>query len=111
MIENRVGQRHPAPALIDSGQCNVRAGNLKDRISRHQGGCVPVRPESEVDKVQHWRRAGCLRESRGVSGGCSLHVWRFYRRGIDLLGAERAVTAQAFMEVTRVSRPVARLTS
>src|SRR5438132_9697985 len=44
-IDYRIGQRHPTPALINSGQGNICVIHLKDRISRYERGGVAVRPE------------------------------------------------------------------
>src|SRR5580693_7728061 len=45
-IDNRVGQRHSAPALIGSGKGNVGALNIEHRVTRNQGCSVAVGPEA-----------------------------------------------------------------
>ena len=35
-IEHRIRQCHPAPALVDSSQRDVRVSHVQNRIARHQ---------------------------------------------------------------------------
>src|SRR2546426_11850271 len=48
-IKHRIRQRHPAPALVDSGQGHVFIGNIEYGIARYQRSSVAVGTETEVD--------------------------------------------------------------
>src|SRR5437879_6626829 len=46
-IDNRIGQRHPTPALVNSGQGDICVSNLQDPIPGYQGGSVAIRPQTQ----------------------------------------------------------------
>src|SRR5579862_9250120 len=52
-IDYGIGQRHPTPALVDAGQRNVCVVDLENRVSWYQGGGVAVRPETQMNEVEH----------------------------------------------------------
>ena len=81
-----VGQCHAAPPLVGPGQRDVCVGNVEDRISGHKRRRVAVRPQSQVDEVEHRWRTGEILESPGVAVGSGLQVGCFHRHGMELFG-------------------------
>src|SRR5712692_5503189 len=65
-IDDGIGQRHPPPALVNSGHCDISIGDVKDRISGNQTGGVAVRSEAQVNDIEDGWGAGDLQESSRV---------------------------------------------
>src|SRR5205807_6340747 len=75
-IDYCIGQRHPPPALVNSGQSDICVADVKDRISGYQGSGVAVRPQAQVNEVEDRWGAGDLQESSGMGLGCGFQVGR-----------------------------------
>lgn len=94
-IEDGIGQGHTPPPLVRPGGRNILVRDIKSRISRHQRGGVAVGTETQVDEVQHRRRAGDLPESQSVAPGRGLQVFLIHRHGVDSFGRQRRTFEQA----------------
>ena len=107
-VDDREGQRHPAPALVGAGHRDVRVGDIEDRISRHQRCGVAVRAEAEMNEVEHGRRARHLLQRLGILLGRTIEVGCLDRHRMDVVGAQRRMIEQAFAQMREVSVRIGR---
>ena len=89
---------------MDAGHRHVRVGDIEYWVSGHQRGRVAVRAETEVDKIEHGRRAGeSPREPWHTASAAASRSLAFHRHGMDLLRAQRSMLKQAFAQVSEIA--------
>ena len=57
-IENRIGQRHAPPSLVNSRERHICIFDLEDRVPRHERSRMAVGSKSQVNQIEHRRRTG-----------------------------------------------------
>ncbi len=97
-IDDRIRQRHPAPALIRARYGNVCIGHVEHRIAGHQRRGVAIGAEPEVHQVEHRRRAAQGTQRRGIAPRRGRCIGGFYGHCVQCGPAPTASSRAAFRE-------------
>ena len=68
---------------------NIDIGDIQHWITRHEGSRMPVRPEVQMDEVEHRRIARDCPESIGISNGGGREIGQFHGHGVNMFRPQR----------------------
>ena len=102
-IDRGIGQRHPAPSLIQPGDGDVGVDDVEHWIARNERRGVSVGAQAEVDEIQNRRRPRNPCERPRVNGGGAIQVCRFDRHRVDLRQAPPVIARAATLHVRQVA--------